>query len=62
MIPNICNLSQVNNGFNISHDYKSIIHHMIRMAKKIDHIIQLDIISHKMIVRRPYHRDYHGIQ
>ena len=34
MIPNICNLSQVNNGFNISHDYKSIIHNMIRMDKK----------------------------
>ena len=35
---------------------------MIRMDKKIDHIIQLDIISHKMTVRGPYHRDYHGIQ
>ena len=34
MIPNICTLSQVHNGFNISHDYKSIIHHMIRMDKE----------------------------
>ena len=61
MIPNICTLSQVNNGFNISYDYKSIIYHMIKMDKK-DHIIQVDIISNKMTVRKPYHRDYDGIQ
>ena len=35
MIPNICTLSQVNNGFNISYDYNLIIYHIITTDQNI---------------------------